>query len=185
MHLFLALIVTIKIGDFMVKIIDSRPPSKDSLADEREHHSRWSANQIGPDGLKIGPDRSEDTLFVTLSANGVSGLRPQESYMLELALDNQRDLKLPIIFKGNEYHQINLGELEGGQKIVIRRLRESDLAIEYTNVSKVHATISRSANGDLYLEDHNSTNGTFLNGERIRGKVKIEPNDKIRITSWL
>lgn len=38
-------------------------------------------------------------------------------------------------------------------------------------------------NNELFIEDLNSTNGVFVNGEKINDKFKLRPNDKIKIGS--
>lgn len=38
-------------------------------------------------------------------------------------------------------------------------------------------------NNELYIEDLNSTNGVFVNEEKINQGAKLNPNDKIRIGS--
>lgn len=52
--------------------------------------------------------------------------------------------------------------------------------IRSASISRIHARIIRK-NGDYYIEDLNSTNGTFLNGQELdyRKPVILEKNDKI------
>lgn len=49
----------------------------------------------------------------------------------------------------------------------------------YSSISRVHAKISRTNRG-LLLEDLDSANGTFVNGQRVRSKV-ISVNDTIML----
>jgi pSer/pThr/pTyr-binding forkhead associated (FHA) protein len=48
------------------------------------------------------------------------------------------------------------------------------------SVSKRHAKVSF-AEGHFYLEDLGSANGTFVNGERVAGKVRVRPGDLLRL----
>ncbi len=48
-------------------------------------------------------------------------------------------------------------------------------------VSRVHCTLACDA-GAVWLEDH-STYGTFLNGERIAGRVELRAGDRVRVGS--
>lgn len=59
---------------------------------------------------------------------------------------------------------------------------EVDLVLEDFTVSRLHARISKEADG-MYLEDLNSTNGTCKNGLRLEPyeKRKLEAGDEIKI----
>ncbi|HIE13107.1 MAG TPA: FHA domain-containing protein [Desulfotomaculum sp.] len=48
-------------------------------------------------------------------------------------------------------------------------------------VSRLHARIAVAEDGTVTLADENSTNGTFLKGERIEGTAAIFPGDLIRL----
>lgn len=63
-----------------------------------------------------------------------------------------------------------------------KRKEEVDVVLEDMSVSRMHARISKEGN-DIYLEDLNSTNGTFKNGLRLQPyeKRKMEPEDEIII----
>src|SRR5271157_3980990 len=49
---------------------------------------------------------------------------------------------------------------------------DCDLVVNIPSVSGHHCRLTRDENG-FVLEDLNSTNGTFVNGERIRGAVRV------------
>jgi pSer/pThr/pTyr-binding forkhead associated (FHA) protein len=64
-------------------------------------------------------------------------------------------------------------------EIVIGRSAENDIVIENLAVSKQHARIANQ-DGAYYIEDLNSTNGTYLNKIRVT-KKEINNNDVIII----
>ena len=69
-------------------------------------------------------------------------------------------------------------DLFGG--ISIGRSPDSDVRIEDRYASGVHARVySRGAS--YYVEDMNSTNGTFLNGGRLDGEAELNDLDELRI----
>ncbi|MEG1296834.1 FHA domain-containing protein, partial [Niameybacter sp.] len=35
--------------------------------------------------------------------------------------------------------------------------------------------------GQIYILDLNSTNGTYINGQRVRGQIKLENHDKLEV----
>ena len=64
----------------------------------------------------------------------------------------------------------------------IGRERECDLLIEDLTVSRMHARLERAAEGWL-LTDLGSTNGTRLNGWRIREPVRVRAGDRVAFGS--
>ena len=69
-------------------------------------------------------------------------------------------------------------DLFGG--VSIGRGAQADVRIEDKFASGVHARLySRGAS--YYVEDMGSTNGTYLNGERLRGEAELSDLDEIRI----
>lgn len=58
--------------------------------------------------------------------------------------------------------------------------QDTDLVVEDPEVSRRHAVLRRS-DGSVIVEDLDSTNGTFVNGERIRSPIAVGPGDQIRV----
>jgi hypothetical protein len=50
-----------------------------------------------------------------------------------------------------------------------------------SEISRVHARVFRDPSGRLMIEDLGSTNGTFVNGNRITGQVPLNPGDQVRV----
>ena len=65
--------------------------------------------------------------------------------------------------------------------ITIGRSSKSDVVIHDAYVGRVHMQIVLDNDGNIYAIDMNSTNGTYVNGQRIYGKVRLQKNDIIRI----
>ncbi len=64
-------------------------------------------------------------------------------------------------------------------KITVGRDPQSDICITHPSVSSKHALISKESDGEYYVEDLDSTNGTFLNGKRVLSKTKIKKGDEL------
>jgi FOG: FHA domain len=98
----------------------------------------------------------------------------------------------PVAAKGNYGLEIiNSGEgkdLKDGSIIPIRsdltigRKDDNSIVLSDQHVSGNHAKIIF-RNNSLFIEDLNSTNGTYLNGNKINGKVKVSNKDEIKIGS--
>lgn len=62
--------------------------------------------------------------------------------------------------------------------LTVGRVESSDFAVPKNDVSRVHAEITKSSAG-LTLRDLGSTNGTFVNHQRIDGEVALHHGDVI------
>lgn len=70
-------------------------------------------------------------------------------------------------------------EVELGGGLTVGRSRSSDLQIDDAFVSHMHARILR--RGQFYfVEDLGSTNGTFVNGQRVSGDAQLRVRDELR-----
>ncbi len=69
------------------------------------------------------------------------------------------------------------------REISIGRVKSNDLVIGEPGVSSSHARILSTGDG-LTIIDLESTNGTFLNGERIRGPALVQPGDEVYICAY-
>lgn len=58
--------------------------------------------------------------------------------------------------------------------------QDGDLVLEDPEVSRRHAVLRRSG-GSVLVEDLDSTNGTFVNGERIERPITLGPGDQVRV----
>ena len=74
-------------------------------------------------------------------------------------------------------------EFELGERpVTIGRGAEADLVILDEKASRLHCGI-RLWDGDFYIKDLKSRNGTFVNGERVE-IAKLNPGDVIRIGAF-
>jgi diguanylate cyclase (GGDEF)-like protein len=74
----------------------------------------------------------------------------------------------------------NVGEMyEIDSNLIIGRGREADVRVQGDGISRKHAAI-RLSGEQVIFEDLGSTNGSFINGERVAHRV-LEEGDKIQI----
>jgi pSer/pThr/pTyr-binding forkhead associated (FHA) protein/ABC-type multidrug transport system ATPase subunit len=64
--------------------------------------------------------------------------------------------------------------------LVIGRMAPADIILDNKVVSRQHARITLEE-GQYYLEDLNSLNGTFVNGSQVKAKVSIKSGDLIHL----
>src|SRR5881396_1559156 len=70
----------------------------------------------------------------------------------------------------------------GKDLTLVGRKEECDLRLDHKSVSKLHCVIVKT-DGLLLLRDLGSTNGTRVNGQRIR-RAALLPNDKLTIANF-
>jgi len=83
-----------------------------------------------------------------------------------------------LVLKGGGLDSGERFDLFGG--VSIGRSAEADVRIEDRYASQIHARIYPRA-GSYYVEDMNSTNGTYLNAERLEGELELQHLDTIEI----
>jgi pSer/pThr/pTyr-binding forkhead associated (FHA) protein len=79
------------------------------------------------------------------------------------------------------------GKYQGGEfplrmnrEIIIGRSSDLDMVLVEDMVSRRHAKIS-STETEVYIQDMGSTNGTFVNGEKIAGRALLHEGDRILV----
>ncbi|MGC8926509.1 MAG: FHA domain-containing protein [Myxococcota bacterium] len=73
--------------------------------------------------------------------------------------------------------------LDDNREYIIGRKSDIDIVIVEDMVSRMHAKITLN-NGQIYIQDLGSTNGTFVNGERIK-RVRLKEGDRILVGTSL
>lgn len=134
--------------------------------------------------LVVADDNCHAILRDLGSKNGtfVNGVRVDKDKPKEI------DLTSKLRF-GSE--NTSLSAIIGGTKVIVPHLpyngkvigRNADCQIRmnHDDVSKRHAILTKRADGTIYIEDLNSSNGTFVNGERITSRV-LNKGDRVTIT---
>ena len=74
--------------------------------------------------------------------------------------------------------------IDNGASITIGRSPEADVFIDNAAISRRHATLELKA-GQYFVIDHDSLNGTMVNGKKIEGTVQISADDTIKIGKFL
>jgi phosphoserine phosphatase RsbU/P len=70
-----------------------------------------------------------------------------------------------------------------GEVYLISRLREADICLTSTNVSRRHAQILCRDHA-FVVEDLGSVNGTFLNGQRLKGSQALVDGDQLQVAEY-
>src|SRR4051812_9116577 len=84
--------------------------------------------------------------------------------------------------------RVRLVPMEGGAPIeiakdlvLVGRKEDCDVRLDHKSISKLHCVLVKTE-GLLFLRDLGSTNGTRVNGQRVR-RAALLPNDQIQVAS--
>ena len=67
-----------------------------------------------------------------------------------------------------------------GETVIGREHGSADLVLTDPGISRRHASI-RAAGGRITVEDLGSSNGTYVNGSRVSGRIELADGDEIRV----
>lgn len=87
---------------------------------------------------------------------------------------------MKLIIRDDRGSQV--AELPAGE-VTIGRAADCTVRLDERNVSRQHARLWRDG-ADVMLEDLGSSNGTFVNGHRITGPVRLREGDQLLIGSF-
>jgi ABC transport system ATP-binding/permease protein len=79
-----------------------------------------------------------------------------------------------------EVEPLKLLNLKGRDRWTIGRDATNDSVIDHPTVSRYHARIDR-RQGNLVIQDLNSTNGVYVNGQRVNNEQSLKPGDLLNI----
>lgn len=104
--------------------------------------------------------------------------KEDEGYGKTVFWDTEKEEAIGVLVdkKGREYR------LDHYPYVIGKMPDMADMILKDKTVSRIHARISREDNG-IFIEDCNSTNGTFLNGVQLYGneKMPLRKDDEIEI----
>jgi hypothetical protein len=134
---------------------------------------------------KFDEERGERELNVTVPAAKVSdliGSLPSTLPADAAATPRIHEGSLLLRYDLNGSPVENRLDLRQGRRLSIGRTKENNIVIDHTSVSKMHASLLLNSEGKLVVADTGSTNGTYLNDERIAyGKaIEIFSGDKLK-----
>src|SRR4029079_2186755 len=69
----------------------------------------------------------------------------------------------------------------GDELIIGRGADEDGRLADDPELSRKHARFSTDEEGVLMVEDLDSTNGTYVNGDRITGARRLQPGDTVKV----
>lgn len=67
-----------------------------------------------------------------------------------------------------------------GEEVTVGRAAGCQVTIDDTYASQLHARVFQ-RDGQVYVEDLGSTNGTYVNDQRLAAPAMVQPGDRVRV----
>lgn len=126
----------------------------------RVNNARLQAGDV----LRLGPDERSPTFTLQAAASATIAAAPVQLQPLVAGLPGIR--------------------LQPGQSVRVGRAADNDVCIQHPQVSGHHCCFSLDAEGRLWLEDKQSTNGTFVDHfERRIERVQLQTGQTVYLAS--
>jgi len=94
----------------------------------------------------------------------------------------KQDLRdeLSLLFEFDDLMIATLPAVDSGEPLTVGRAPDCDLVVDDPSVSKHHASLYWDApQHRVLVEDHQSSNGTWLNGEKLNVKLSVKDGDTL------
>lgn len=131
-------------------------------------------------GWEKGTDREADRQFSYFNeTEGIESKQEEYGKTMYIVKSPQEEERILVEEKSGKTYRLN----NFGDCILIGKLKEQvDILLEEKSVSRIHARILKE-NQKIWIEDMQSTNGTFLNGIQldVGERMPLEAEDRIEI----
>lgn len=124
--------------------------------------------------------KQNDDIEVSVDGYEYSMVRLDTGMLLHINLKKQKEtFSVMVLEESTEITEFNKYSLQGKKDITIGAEASADIVISQEFVSRNHASLLRKPDG-FYIKD-TSKNGTFRNGQRVLGTMKLNCFDELYI----
>lgn len=95
----------------------------------------------------------------------------------ELRSTQYNTLRLDVTYSNGRKEVIELRQ----RMVYIGRASSFGHFDQDSEISRKHMLIKLNNTGEVFIEDQGSTNGSFLNGKKIKGMHQVSPGDTVRV----
>ncbi len=162
--------------------ISTETPEETPLAstepetDSAENLLEEPTPQPEEDALETLPAEPE-VLEILNEEESNSVIEPETEPEIEPEIEPEEEKIYPKLILTNE-KTLDFVILPLYEETTVGRKTDNDLVLNDITISGLHCKVLYQ-DGKVYLQDENSTNGTFVNGERIFEKTELHKGDKI------
>jgi ABC-type multidrug transport system ATPase subunit/ABC-type multidrug transport system permease subunit len=121
--------------------------------------------------------RSTDRLYFSGMAGVELVFNPDNYEMVKV----QRSSSVKITGDNNFSTTNILEKFNGKRLLTVGRNTDCDVFLGHESISRNHATIEKKGANEFVISDLGSLNGTYVNGRRVNGTMRVTQNDTIII----
>lgn len=149
---------------------------KRKQASKEDYRERLRQHLNGAPALAV----CEESIYECSPQEGQDIMSPSEEFGKTIYIEESMVRKKPALYKANGELAAELQKLPF---VIGKRKENVDLVLNDYSASRIHARILEEE-GSFYIEDLNSTNGTFKNGLRLQPyeKRKLEGGDELKFS---
>lgn len=130
----------------------------------------------------IKDNKSTNGLLVNKVSSEFSELKNRDEVRIDAHNGHHDDgiLMIYSCLKGEVEEKWITYYMEHSSQVLIGRDSDCSIVLAHNSISRKHTKIYKE-NNIYFIEDLKSTNGTFLNGSRLEGRIKLQDSDTILI----
>ena len=169
-----------KLRVYLLEQLDIRLPERKKQASVIEKPKKPDINRkwFKKEKRKENREKLDDTMLIHPGSEAAPEPVPRQIHPTVCLTDYREHPQGLLLYEGYE----GLGNISiTGQETRIGQSEDMDAVIAKSTISRIHASIAMEE-GEFYLSDMNSSNGTFVNDKPVayREKRRLKSNDIVR-----
>lgn len=138
---------------------------------------------IGNTSFKISLKEEQQIRHIATVFKPIANDKSKSSSLIETLIESElrntqfSGLKLKVTYANGKAEDIDLSQ----RLIYIGRASSFGKFDQDTEISRRHLLVKLNNSGEIFIEDQGSTNGSYLNGKKIKGMHLVTPTDEVKV----
>jgi pSer/pThr/pTyr-binding forkhead associated (FHA) protein len=138
---------------------------------------------IGNTSFRIGLQEEKKIRHIPTVFKPIKNDKSRSSSLIETLIESElrntqyNGIKLFITYSNGRKDEIEIQQ----RLVYIGRATSFGAFDQDVEISRKHLLIKLNNSGEVFIEDQGSTNGSFLNGKKIKGMHQVKAEDDVRI----
>lgn len=138
---------------------------------------------IGNTSFRIGLQEEKKIRHIPTVFKPAKNDKNRSSSLIETLIESElrntqyNGIKLFVTYSNGRKDEIELQQ----RLVYIGRATSFGAFDQDAEISRKHLLIKLNNSGEVFIEDQGSTNGSYLNGKKIKGMHQVRPDDLVRV----